>query len=205
MLTVRSGMLIETRNVLAGATARSSDMKRNNAPTHTYNCAFSIWKEGWQYEVFSARFYIGRMYTKYIAKNMCSFHFGLDHINAFVNQHILRAFNIASNVTAQQIVTVKVPLQSAQYHRVVPKIYKWLSIWEYKKYIIIISGSIVFVRILVASHRRFRNLIKKLGRPPLDEWPSSHKGLYLHRTTQHKNTKTNIHDSSGIRTHDHSN
>jgi hypothetical protein len=69
---------------------------------------------------------------------------------------------------------------------------------------IIISGSTVLVRILAALHRRFRNL-KTLGRAPLDEWSARRKGLYLHRTTQHRNTKTNIHASSGIRTHDPSN
>jgi hypothetical protein len=35
--------------------------------------------------------------------------------------------------------------------------------------IIIISGSRVLVRILAASHRRFRNLSKTHGRTPLDE------------------------------------
>jgi hypothetical protein len=35
--------------------------------------------------------------------------------------------------------------------------------------IIIISGSIALVRTLAASHRRFRNLIKTLGKTPLDE------------------------------------
>jgi hypothetical protein len=56
-----------------------------------------------------------------------------------------------------------------------------------------------------ASHRRFRNRIKTHGRTPLDEWSACRKGLYVHRTTQHRNTKTNIHASSGIRTHDPSN
>jgi hypothetical protein len=59
---------------------------------------------------------------------------------------------------------------------------------------------------LAASHRRFRNIIIKThGRTPLDEWSTLRKGLYLHRTTQHRNTKTNIHASSGIGTHDLSN
>jgi hypothetical protein len=31
------------------------------------------------------------------------------------------------------------------------------------------------------------------------------QGLYLHRTTQHRKTRTNIHALSGIRTHDPSN
>jgi hypothetical protein len=55
---------------------------------------------------------------------------------------------------------------------------------------------------MAAAHRRFRNLIKTRGRTTLDEWSARRKGLYLHRTTQHRNTKTNIHASSGIRTHD---
>jgi hypothetical protein len=64
-------------------------------------------------------------------------------------------------------------------------------------FFIIISGSTVLVRILAASHRRFRNLI----RTPLDKWSVRRKGLFLHRTTQNRNTKTNTHASSGIRTH----
>jgi hypothetical protein len=68
--------------------------------------------------------------------------------------------------------------------------------------IIIISGSTVLVRTLAASHRRFRNPIKTLGRTPLDEWSACRKGLYLHRTTLNRNTKKNNHARSGIRTHD---
>jgi hypothetical protein len=68
--------------------------------------------------------------------------------------------------------------------------------------IILVSGCTVFVRTLSASHRRFHNLIKTLGRTPLDDWSARRKGLYLHTTTQHRNTKTNIHASSGIRPHD---
>jgi hypothetical protein len=34
---------------------------------------------------------------------------------------------------------------------------------------------------------------------------SPSQGLYLHRKTQHRKTRTNIHDLSGIRTHDPSN
>jgi hypothetical protein len=34
---------------------------------------------------------------------------------------------------------------------------------------------------------------------------SPSQGLYPHRTTQHRKTRTNIHDLSGIRTHDPSN
>jgi hypothetical protein len=62
-----------------------------------------------------------------------------------------------------------------------------------------ISGSTVLVRTLAASDQRFRNLITTLDRTPLES--ARRKGLYLHRTTQHRNTKTNIHASSGIRTH----
>jgi hypothetical protein len=43
------------------------------------------------------------------------------------------------------------------------------------------------------------------GRTHLDKWSARRKGLYLYRTTQHRNTKTNIHVPSGIRTHDPSN
>jgi hypothetical protein len=50
--------------------------------------------------------------------------------------------------------------------------------------IIVISGSTVHVRTLAASHRRFRNLIKKLGSTLLDEWSARRKGLYQHSTTQ---------------------
>jgi hypothetical protein len=71
--------------------------------------------------------------------------------------------------------------------------------------IIIISGSTALVKTLTASHRTFCSLTKTHGRTPLDEWSARRKGLYLHRTTQHRNTKTNIQASSGIRTHDPSN
>jgi hypothetical protein len=56
----------------------------------------------------------------------------------------------------------------------------------------IVSGSTALVRTLVAAHLRFRCLIKTPGRSPLYEWSARRKGLYLHRTTQHRNTKTNI-------------
>jgi hypothetical protein len=55
--------------------------------------------------------------------------------------------------------------------------------------IIIISGSRDLVRSLATSHRRFRNLIKTLGRTPLDEWSARLKGLYRHRTTKQRNTR----------------
>jgi hypothetical protein len=72
-------------------------------------------------------------------------------------------------------------------------------------HIIIISSSTALVKTLATSYRRFRNLIKTLGRTPLDKWSARRKGLCLHRTTQHRNTKTNIHASSGIQIHDPSN
>jgi hypothetical protein len=43
------------------------------------------------------------------------------------------------------------------------------SLPGYDCFIIIISGSAVLVRTLAASHWRFRNLIKTLGRTPFDE------------------------------------
>jgi hypothetical protein len=43
----------------------------------------------------------------------------------------------------------------------------------------------------------FRHMVGLLGRVI-----SPSQGLYLHRTTQHRNTRTNIHTLSGIRTHD---
>jgi hypothetical protein len=46
----------------------------------------------------------------------------------------------------------------------------------------------------------FRHLVGLLGRVI-----SRSQGLYLHRTTQHRRTRTNIHALSGIRTHDPSN
>jgi hypothetical protein len=45
------------------------------------------------------------------------------------------------------------------------------------------SSSSVALQTLAASHQRFRNLIKTLGRTPLDEWSAHRRGLYLHRTT----------------------
>jgi hypothetical protein len=46
----------------------------------------------------------------------------------------------------------------------------------------------------------FRHMVGLLGRVI-----SLSQGLYLHRTTQHGKTRTNIHALSGIRTHDPSN
>jgi len=40
------------------------------------------------------------------------------------------------------------------------------------------------------------------GRTSLDDLSARRKSLYLHRTTQHTKTKTNIHTLSGIQTHD---
>jgi hypothetical protein len=72
--------------------------------------------------------------------------------------------------------------------------------------VVIISGSAVLLRTLVTSHQRFHNLIKILGRAHLDELLACRKGVYLHRTTQHrKKISTNIHASSRVRTHDPSN
>jgi hypothetical protein len=71
--------------------------------------------------------------------------------------------------------------------------------------IIVSSCSTAFERTLDASHGRFRNLIKTLGRTLSGEWSAHRKGLYLHNTTKHRNTRTNIHDSGGIRTHHPSN
>jgi hypothetical protein len=52
------------------------------------------------------------------------------------------------------------------------------------------------------ENSEFLDLIYTFGRTPLGEWSTRRKGLYLHRTKQHKNTRTNIHALSGIRTHD---
>jgi hypothetical protein len=53
---------------------------------------------------------------------------------------------------------------------------------------------------------RFLNIITYTrDRTPLGEWSVRRKGLYIHRTTQHRNTKTNIHAPRGMRTHDPSN
>jgi predicted component of type VI protein secretion system len=46
----------------------------------------------------------------------------------------------------------------------------------------------------------FRHMVGLLGRVI-----SPSQGLYLHRTTQHRETRKNIHALSGIRTHDPSN
>jgi hypothetical protein len=46
----------------------------------------------------------------------------------------------------------------------------------------------------------FRHMVGLLGRVI-----SPSQGLYLHRTTQHRKTRTNIHALSGIRTHNPSN
>jgi hypothetical protein len=49
--------------------------------------------------------------------------------------------------------------------------------------------------LLISKFRDF--FFWTLGRTPLDEWSVRHKGLYLHRTTQHRNTQTNKNASSG--------
>jgi hypothetical protein len=46
----------------------------------------------------------------------------------------------------------------------------------------------------------FRHMVGLLGRVI-----SPSQGLYIHRTTQHRKTRTKIHALSGIRTHDPSN
>jgi hypothetical protein len=54
------------------------------------------------------------------------------------------------------------------------------------------------------TYRRFLELFRHMvGLPGRVISPS--QGLYLHRTTQHRKTRTNIHALSGIRTHDPSN
>jgi hypothetical protein len=54
-------------------------------------------------------------------------------------------------------------------------------------------GRITYERFL----KLFRHLVGLLGRVI-----NQSQGLYLHRTTQHRKTRTNIHAPSGIRTHD---
>jgi hypothetical protein len=44
--------------------------------------------------------------------------------------------------------------------------------------------------------------IDTYGRTPLDEWSARRRSLYLHRTTQHGNTRYKNHALSGIRTRD---
>jgi hypothetical protein len=52
------------------------------------------------------------------------------------------------------------------------------------------------------THRKVFNLIWTLGNNPLNERSVPSKGLYLHMTTQHRKTWTNIHALTGIRIHD---
>jgi hypothetical protein len=67
-------------------------------------------------------------------------------------------------------------------------------------YILNLWGSKILEWTLTASHMTgFINIF--IGRAPLDNCSARRKGLYQHRT-QHRNTRTNIHASSGIRTHD---
>jgi hypothetical protein len=65
-------------------------------------------------------------------------------------------------------------------------------------------GSTVLIRTRASSHMRFlklfRHMVGLLGRVI-----RTSQGLYLHTTTQHRKTLTNIHALSGIRTHDSSN
>lgn len=46
------------------------------------------------------------------------------------------------------------------------------------------------------------NIVNTKGRTPLDEGSALRNGLCRHKTTQHVNTKKNMHASSGIQTHD---
>jgi hypothetical protein len=76
---------------------------------------------------------------------------------------------------------------------------------HYSPNIIFFSGSTDLHWTFTASHvggflELFRHMVGLLGRVI-----SPSQGLYLHRTTQHKKTRTNIHALSGIRTHDSSN
>jgi hypothetical protein len=57
-------------------------------------------------------------------------------------------------------------------------------------------GRLTYMRFL----ELFRHTVGLLGRVI-----SPSQGLYLHRTTQHRKTRTNIHALSGIQTHDPSN
>jgi hypothetical protein len=65
-------------------------------------------------------------------------------------------------------------------------------------------GSTVLIRTRASLHMRFlelfRHMVGLLGRVI-----SPSQGLYLHRITQHRKTRANIHALSGIRTHDPSN
>jgi hypothetical protein len=76
------------------------------------------------------------------------------------------------------------------------------NVYEIIVFTIIISDSAILVRALADSHQRYHNIIKILGRTPLDERSARHKGLYLNTKTQHRKTRTSIHALSGIRTHD---
>jgi hypothetical protein len=56
--------------------------------------------------------------------------------------------------------------------------------------IVIISGSTDLVRTLNASHRKFRNLFRHLvGLLWTSDRSARRKGLYVHRTTQHRHTR----------------
>jgi hypothetical protein len=74
----------------------------------------------------------------------------------------------------------------------------FVTVFSHLHLTVIISGPTVLVRTLAASHGNFRNLIKTLGRTALDD------GSALHRTTQDRKARTNIHALSGIRTQDFS-
>jgi hypothetical protein len=54
------------------------------------------------------------------------------------------------------------------------------------------SSSELLLKIM--NHRQMAGLLGRVI--------NTSQGLYLHRTTQHRNTGTNVHALSGIRTHD---
>jgi hypothetical protein len=69
-------------------------------------------------------------------------------------------------------------------------------------YLIIIIGCRVLIRTFTASHRKFRNHDKTLGRTL---WTSDQPVAKASTCTGQHNTKTNMYASSGIGTHDPSN
>jgi hypothetical protein len=78
----------------------------------------------------------------------------------------------------------------------------WPNVQQDANFLFFLScGSTVLLDPGRLTYRRFlepfRHMVGLLGRVI-----SPSQGLYLHRTTQHGKTRTNIHALSGIRTHD---
>jgi hypothetical protein len=148
-------------------------------PTETRKCFFN----GWKFFAFPFRQYLhGLRKTRFrltfeerisLTENLVSYFTSLNGVRVwpqmFLYHYLPHLF-----VTWRLRITTSEICESIHHHQ-----------WLYSP-----------CRTLAASHRRFRNLVKTLGRTPLDEL--SARRIRLHRTTQHRNTHTHTGTQSQI-------